>query len=1572
MQKKFQRYIMSNNFINIPFQIEGLVLTHDKMVMSPLADFTKLPWNNGNEDINFDQPFIGDGIIRQPFGSQDFLLKKGLHLHFIIPHYLGQAVPEGVNNLPNTDKLPTGKLPAAPNRWMVIKTKHSDSSLAGQWIIESDYIHTVNYDPNTFGTSDEPTCIIPYNDLKPFRYMGRKVDINSYSNSGNAQGTYLKVENGGNALTVVGYGDINFSSYYPNCLGVFGFWDADETQGLTDANDYYEYTVLGWHDSETDDLLYNYLSSIITGETNNNSDFIATQLKNLFKLDFDIGPDSLTAPPRSIFCGKIAIDANAKGPETINPSNLTVGIGNTGTEAISAFVANNLSNAADLDDKDKSKIEDQLEAMMLNSKLNHLLVDIGPKFLEARHDKGFKSSPSGHLWRIVSTTPQPIINNGIEQAQGYPEMPVLDPTLAKLLHLLNVAQNNYDKTLRKIISLQQQLFLDWAKYMRATYPPIEGRGQYPDADHIRYFLENYSFIELENLNNLTGQLIFGDASKSFKPTATSNILTSLDSIVAQAWQKVIEVLTDTNNTANITAPQLSLAMIAGPRYWEATAPAVLISGLDAGDDEQMFANKNINIINSSFQFPIANYSNLALGDILTQLNCSSSLLSSQIWKPFLLDWEIDFLKQSSFTNYGSDSIKNNFNLNEFGPDLIPNVKLSNSLSVFSGSVIMSPLGRKALLASIKLFIQSELKNIGVVFSDANTIDKFLPPTVNNWADFVVKLPASQTSTSTTVQVTSVSSATYKENSLYTAWMAYQNVLDKNIITQTLDGFNHACIMQRKTPQLPIAEPIGFDDAKKFTSKVKQLVANVIRTSPITAFDFNPLRCGELTINKLRLIDNFGIKLDIDNIEPVIADTLCENNSVFLKPRIGQPARLNFRWISAAGEIEPDADFEDEINYIETNDHPDTTPVCGWLLPNYFDNTLAVYSSDGYAIGYINNNLNWNVPAWVNLRADITHNVSNQYLLNVLLWIINDLQLKNRKLNDFLDRMKTALNNTAPSATSLYSSKSLLMGRPIAVTRARLSFQVRGLPTIAQDWSSLLVDLNNCDQAAQYTYKDRDNRQWTSVKLPLRLGEHWQLNDGLLGYWLEDGAGSLSNTLISPELVQEKTDTDIGISSFGVGVFQTQWLTLSDKPINVTMLCDPNGVMHATTGILPTKAISIPPQHYLPALKNINMWFYSPSLLQPDLKNGNKLFLNLPKVEDNVWQYWNADNGVMEIMKDDAKTNLHCKFKLMDGWLNLGPESQGLKIEIKEANSESVLQSSLSFYANISGFPQAAQTYLTSKAGDIAQEAATLKTNINACMAVMQTVNTQVNNLDDYVVQGDNDFSLASWLINITTTSPVNDWNKFYGVAGNANNNINNHFGYSITGCDFSCITQFGSGIQSTFNPSNPWSNVAFMNYVNTNFQNLCNQFNTYVPSGGYLFLADTTGGPYYIVPCQALYDFFWLMYQSKTNSSISFLMSIETFSVDAWQTAVNKASTMSIFNQAIYQSAQGVNSTYNIDNPFTDNNFIAYLNSNFNTLCNQIPAASLISYNGSNYIIPCQSLYDYFYASYQITKTSNN
>jgi hypothetical protein len=347
--------------------------------------------------------------------------------------------------------------------------------------------------------------------------------------------------------------------------------------------------------------------------------------------------------------------------------------------------------------------------------------------------------------------------------------------------------------------------------------------------------------------------------------------------------------------------------------------------------------------------------------------------------------------------------------------------------------------------------------------------------------------------------------------------------------------------------------------------------------------------------------------------------------ISLPPRLVQPARINFRWLSA---------IEGEQ---EMNSHPATTPICGWILPNNLDNSLAIYDSQGKALGSINQLAQWQAAPGEN--TVIPFDKIDDHLQKVINYIIKQGA---EFLSNFISALDSGLENIDPENSAQNQGLALLMGRPIALVRASLNLELEGLPAINQDWGVFWQDLRR-------NFRETDG--FEKVKFPIRLGEYKQLNDGLLGYWLEGDNGSLKDVFYAPQ-------SDLEVINHPAIKFHNAnnpWhidLNLKDPPTLLTMLIDPRGKVHATTGILPTKSIDIPPDQYQQALEKIEITFFS----APILTDYGKINLALPDEVGYQWSWLEKEKEQWSTADKIGQTNVNAIFsgkqEIREGWLKL--------------------------------------------------------------------------------------------------------------------------------------------------------------------------------------------------------------------------------------------------------------------------------------------------------------------------------
>ena len=215
--------------------------------------------------------------------------------------------------------------------------------------------------------------------------------------------------------------------------------------------------------------------------------------------------------------------------------------------------------------------------------------------------------------------------------------------------------------------------------------------------------------------------------------------------------------------------------------------------------------------------------------------------------------------------------------------------------------------------------------------------------------------------------------------------------------------------------------------------------------------------------------------------------------------------------------------------------------------------------------------------------------------------------------------------------------SVLIGRPIAVVRAKLQLRLNGNPAYNQSWGATFQD-----QAAELS----------ELNFQVRLGSLELRHDGLMGYYLGDTYTKF-NSVHYPEGLTPATPAYIA----QIGK-DANYLTLQfneNSTAFITLLLDPRGGVHASTGILPVKDVLLPPEYFEAALARMEVTFRTgPLLLEPETVRMPK-----PAERHGTWswvQRTGTDSTDWEqepIVKatQDARL-IDVPLALRDGWLKL--------------------------------------------------------------------------------------------------------------------------------------------------------------------------------------------------------------------------------------------------------------------------------------------------------------------------------
>lgn len=1227
----------------VPIHLDALYIPKDTelSVIEPMIDLTRLPYFDGKQDVNPNVANISEEIVSQPFQDRGFQLKSGVHLHWSLPDALTNGSSpknqQEQQNQDKNDKKDQFSFPLVPNRWLVTRI---NSGEVKQWEIESDYL----YPPRSSEKASEQAnaIVYPYQDQtssQPFRYMGKSEpkdesmdDWVKSDKVGSEDSQYLE------KLTAVGYGEPSFAAFYPNCHSIFGFYDDAPPQNLNNVH----YYVIGKYSNIENDCVH----QIFQGDTK--IDELKESLKEAYKWTVTDDKDfkgnlNIT---RTIFYACITFNPQDPSTDSFTPEKeVEIAVGNTGTEALSAYLAHKLKESDSGLQITCSQLEDLLEALHLADSLEGRKLDIGFKFKEARHEKGFTAVSGGKIWTIRPGSDNSDVKaennnsdgtNPDDDSQTEIQLP---EELAHLLNELNILQQACDRDDDEIESMRKQLFADWYKYMLCAYPPEGSRDDYPNVDEVKFFIEKY------DLSPLQARITHNETLKSRRDAFVQQLNYCLELENAK--------LRTAQEQKNQKKTVYTLQSIPAPRYWLPKEPVILIADPTVkqtprhGEDGRLDKDGLLGcqILRLDEQDTLRKKID-ALKPGSNEEKIGFSTWTEQPWNPFLLEWEVEVwpiqnkyqdLSANDYPltrNYNSKTITNNYQLAEDGIDL----RLEDGQKTVQGVNVYS--GRSILTPHAQIQLQQQ-------------IDKFQRKASVRDYHQENQVPENQRTYDDVIEVIE-------------RLIAGQSKFDENFpaLAQSLGGFNEALLMHKQTLQLPISDPLGFEDYQKFTNDVSQAIQGSNRVAPQPHNDFNPIRTGILNILQLRLVDTFG---RVQTLKPknqiIIADTLTDpvkSNQISLPPRLVQPARINFRWLSAEDGFVQESNqsqVNKNVGEPEMNSHPATTVICGWLLPNNLDSSLMVYDAQGAALGAINQDCQW-IPAPGRIAVALWQ-ISNQHLRKLINYIINQGA---GFLADFLTTVDNALDNIDPENAAQHQAMALLMGRPVAVVRAKLNLELQGLPALDQEWNifrqEVETEAQRTDDESQENM-ERETQNFTQVQFPIRIGEYRQLNDGLVGYFIEEESGYQDDKFYAPQgkidrknLGQKYEDQKI-VTNGNVNILQS----IASPAQTLTMLVDPRGNVHATSGILPTKFIHIPPDQFVNALRKIEVTF----LTAPILSDRASINLPLPQEPGFTWSWLGKENGEWDHVTPIGAVNDQATFtsqqQIQEGWLKLTQNSQ---------------------------------------------------------------------------------------------------------------------------------------------------------------------------------------------------------------------------------------------------------------------------------------------------------------------------
>ena len=1308
----------------VPVRVDALLVTNDRPVAGPFADFSRLPHVCDGADRNAETAYLSENMLSEPFDERatrffrdsGFVLREGVHLHWALPDAMHKARTQGVvagfdvqdgdEDLLNTGHLPAGlrtalkkaglsmtqkpqpivrsvvegrwsitdpstgrsqilrrgttydddatslrpsdnrkrfrlysgavTFPTVPTRWLI--TRRQDDVVTGQWIVESDWLSGM-HDPNAKGVTyprTDSAAGAPYGRLGRTQKRGAQTP--------EADGS-MRLPN----LTAVGYGDVNFATFYPNCHSVFGFHDPHGWQLHSSAAAKLSYDVIGWYPEPDEDILaseeladrlerlvFHYGFNEDPGDSTTGERLNALRREAIEALTkWGIDHDG-SVPSRTVCHARVSIDCNEdEPPEQWCHANqlapVKVAVGNTATEALSAYLANHAETLKHRSDGGDSKeavrrLEESLESLYLEALLDKSPVDARSAFLQARHADEFTSVDAGVIWSIVDPDDKKVTDALLSASE----------TAGHRLNELNRLQVVCNRRKHELDDVREQLFADWCKYISRAHPSS----------------------------------MFDVVPEDMRVLDPDRIAWSLDAVdlpsIVERHEVLLDALKDRDDALDALFQQLQTdgldlkpKPVPAPRFWRPNEPVVLIAGevaketLRHGNDGRLscavheLQGKTMEdaldtAVTIAFQRAVDNATGLH--------SCCE-----QPWNPFLLEWEVRLhrsVKAEPLTDpttgarigqwYAPDAVTARYQLTPDGadlrlldPDATP---FEEGLHSYSGRSILTPHARLQLRRQI---VRQLVVRLGPDYDAAHREQDLDLHALEPAEAFHILKPWYDALPEEKRQQRPDASVVADLFALYAQIYGKDDDHDYRILSQSLTGFNDALLMRKNTLQIPVDDPLAFPSERDFARRVAAGVQGCNRRAVQPWHDFVPVRAGHLEIAALRLVDTFGRTQDLafaeteeDGAAGVATTTAMAVGGaldrVHLKPRLAQPARLNMRWLAARSRTGD----ESEMNAL-----PVITPVCGYLLHNHVDRDVAVYDAAGVPLGALAaaRGKDGNFLRWVVAPGEAhcaPWNLPNPHLRDVVRHFLEPGGV------DKLERLEQHLNAIQPAGGDTSTSLAFLAGRPLAVVRVSVGLELMGLPAHDQGYRAFarILDVRLEHRTATRAAEAGIDQ----LRFPVRIGAHDRQNDGLVALWVETPDASGHPRLSDARYAEEDPVIE---------------LTPGGEPVTLTLLIDPRAPVHATSGIQPIKACSLPPQQYVPALSRLGLWFrVGPILTPPD-----RIALDLPEKPGFRWTWIENRGGAYE-ETDELSPPPHgaeygAEPRLVEGWLKLTPVSE---------------------------------------------------------------------------------------------------------------------------------------------------------------------------------------------------------------------------------------------------------------------------------------------------------------------------
>lgn len=1162
----------------------------------------------------------------------------GVHLHWHLPAGFGHlrlVATEG--DAPQPDSV----APRVPNRWLVTRLWQAAPGELQQksWLVESDYLNrTAGVAPwfVSDGTRCEVTRLGLMRELeKPAPPPAATVRLTAF-----APGNYA------------------FAAFYPSCRGAFGFQD-DMVQQLADGTPC-TYLVAGWFSDP--------LAEPLAAAS------VADWIQRMQKLDWAVAPDSRLLPTQVVCYGALRLvwPTAAATPRNEQARVVDVALGSGLLDAIAAMSkdtgaagfaaqAARLCNELQFATLSRRRPVDPQRPDFLSATLSEL-----GRFnaLHARHhERGFTTQPGGTSWEIVRNSGKDASGNGAAQP-----LVRLTDSLSRGLAMLNARQRRLDEAVRETTGARRRLHAAWYQRQFQT----TRQGLQPNERAAR-------------ANAL--QPVLDAAISTVERLAAEEAL--LQRQLARAKMLV-------DRRMKRTLPEHATVPRAMPRFWRANDPFVLIRDLTIreirGGQSPLLCRVSDQAVDAiRIDNPPDGARDRIDRDALRKETGARGLLPPTAVLKDAPELVLDVLFADPLAAPLLASLA--FSYAHPDPGDVKRVEnairdAQKAIQDAAGVVADGPTVPKGLLVDCGPGLVSFLSALSQASTAADPVFMVWevtwltqPPSGDDEADARRVL---QTWSFDAVRGDYVCSdagtAAFTKPTTYSGFTVLARHLDRGfaltrskfplhafvferlreLAGQSLVGLNEALGMLDTGPQVvPLQGPGRLD----IDTRIKENVLDAYTIAPLlseagTDFPFLALRGGLLSLTRLWLVDTFGrVRRLVDGgvvvgtSKPIVMSGAVRTPRAGcgqLPPRLVQPSRLLFRWVSARSDAR------------ESQGDLQTSPICGWIIHNRLDRSLLAYDGDGKMLGTIqaipqsakSEEIHWSTlplrvqPAdWHPGEAEIPNPHLRGFVTGLLKGRIRRGTLQ--EVRDLLD----AVENASPrvGATGLQSA---LFGRPMALVRATLRLELDGPPL--------------SDQGAGWLRAASTPDAWpafTRIRFPVRLGDSRIGDDGLVGYFVDDGSTTAYARMRLAAVQTPGTGQGPHVYFDYGSTVEVACARSRDPAIRLTLLMEPMQAMHIVSGILPVSRVMLPSSLVSASLAELELPFLVAPILgerDPDPKVAAGPAVPLPTEGHKEWTWLSYPDDMSPSHEVPAQSDsqpastLDTPKALYEGWLKYRP------------------------------------------------------------------------------------------------------------------------------------------------------------------------------------------------------------------------------------------------------------------------------------------------------------------------------